>query len=146
MTKWGVAVIGLLLWLASASVFAGKPLISGSPPITVNAGSAYLFVPTASDPDGDKLTFGIKNKPAWALFDTNTGVLSGVPTIKQVTFYKSMSLYVSDGKETVSLPLFTITVVNPPPVISGVPATTVTVGTAYRFAPVATDPNNDVLT
>ena len=146
MTKWGVAVIGLLLWLASASVFAGKPLISGSPPITVNAGSAYLFVPTASDPDGDKLTFGIKNKPAWALFDTNTGVLSGVPTIKQVTFYKSISLYVSDGKETVSLPLFTITVVNPPPVISGVPATTVTVGTAYRFAPVATDPNNDVLT
>ena len=146
MTRWYVAVIGWLLLLVSTSVFAGKPLISGNPPSTINAGESYVFTPTASDPDGDKLTFSIKKKPAWATFDTSTGTLSGVPTSQQAIAYKGISIQVSDGKETATLPAFTLTVVNPPPVISGTPTTNLVVGKVYSFSPVASDPNNDVLT
>ncbi|MEN9423646.1 MAG: hypothetical protein RL122_1029 [Pseudomonadota bacterium] len=145
MIKWSVAVIGWLLWLVSASVFAGKPLISGNPPSTLNVGASYVFTPTASDPESDKLTFSIKKKPVWATFDTTTGTLSGVPTSKQAIAYKGISIQVSDGKETASLPAFTITVINPPPIINGTPTTSLIVGTAYRFSPVASDPNHDAL-
>src|SRR5690606_18051920 len=53
------------------------PTISGTPATSVEEGSAYSFTPTASDPDGDALTFTIQNRPAWAAFDPATGRLSG---------------------------------------------------------------------
>ena len=56
------------------------PTISGTPSKSVTAGSAYSFTPTASDPNGNTLTFSISNKPAWASFNTSTGRLSGTPT------------------------------------------------------------------
>ena len=47
------------------------PTISGSPSTGVTAGNPYSFVPTASDPDGQKLTFSITNKPSWAAFSAS---------------------------------------------------------------------------
>lgn len=147
MTKRCAVWVGWFLLLLSSSVFAGSPVIGGSPQTSVNAGANYQFTPVASDPDGDKLTFSIKGKPVWVLFDLGTGTLTGTPTSKQATTYKNITIMVSDGKsKAVALPAFSITVVNPPPVISGTPVTTLTVGNAYRFAPVASDPNNDALT
>ena len=35
------------------------PVISGAPMTSVEAGTAYTFVPTASDADGNPLTFAI---------------------------------------------------------------------------------------
>src|SRR5262249_38061958 len=60
------------------------PTISGTPPTTAAAGSAYTFTPTASDPDKDTLGFTIQNKPAWASFDTSTGRLSGTPATSDI--------------------------------------------------------------
>ena len=48
------------------------PTISGTPPTSVQDGSAYAFTPTAKDPEGNPLTFSIRNKPAWAAFSTTT--------------------------------------------------------------------------
>src|SRR5215475_12126242 len=47
-----------------------NPTISGTPPGSVLQNTAYSFQPSASDPNGDKLTFSISGKPAWASFDT----------------------------------------------------------------------------
>ncbi|MDA8646499.1 Ig-like domain-containing protein, partial [Porticoccaceae bacterium] len=55
------------------------PTISGTPATTVAEDAAYSFTPTASDDDGDPLTFSIVNKPNWASFSTTTGVLEGTP-------------------------------------------------------------------
>jgi hypothetical protein len=86
------------------------PVISGSPAKSVNAGAAYSFRPTASDANGDTLTFSIANKPSWATFSTSTGQLSGTPTSAQIGTYSYIVIRVSDGKATASLPAFSIAV------------------------------------
>jgi len=124
------------------------PTISGSPPRTVNAGQAYSFTPTASDPDNDTLSFSISNKPAWASFNTTTGTLSGTPDNADAGQYGNIRITVTDGQLTDSLAAFTIevTTVNSPPTISGSPPRTVTVGQTYSFTPAASDPDGDDLT
>lgn len=86
------------------------PTISGTPPTSVAAGSAYAFTPTAKDANGDTLTFSISNKPAWATFSTSTGRLSGTPSSAQTGTYSNIVIKVSDGKATASLRAFSIVV------------------------------------
>ena len=86
------------------------PVISGTPSTSVKSGSAYAFTPTASDPEGKPLTFSITNKPAWATFSTTTGKLSGTPSSAQTGTYSNISIKVSDGSLTASLPTFAIVV------------------------------------
>jgi hypothetical protein len=86
------------------------PTISGTPPTSVAAGSAYAFTPTAKDANGDALTFSISNKPAWATFSTTTGRLSGTPSSAQTGTFSNIVIKVSDGKATASLPAFAIVV------------------------------------
>ena len=125
-----------------------EPRISGTPAIGVSVGSPYSFAPDADDSDGDTLTFGILNKPSWAVFDTATGALTGLPSGSDAGVYSGIVIYASDGNGgTASLETFTITVssVNSAPSISGTPATDVTAGDTYSFAPVAEDSDNDTL-
>ena len=128
------------------------PTISGTPPGTVVVGNAYSFTPTASDADGDALTFSITNTPAWATFSTTTGRLSGTPTAANVGTTANIIIAAGDGKATTSLTPFSIQVTsavttptNRPPTISGVPATSVVAGKAYSFAPTASDPDGNTL-
>lgn len=86
------------------------PTISGNAPGAVNASSAYNFVPTAADADGDTLAFSIDNKPAWATFNTSTGGLSGTPGAADVGTYSNISISVSDGHESTALSPFAIAV------------------------------------
>ena len=86
------------------------PVISGSPATSVSAGTAYSFRPTASDANGDPLTFTMTNKPTWAMFDGATGQLSGTPTAAQVGTYANIVIAVSDGKTSTALPVFSIAV------------------------------------
>ena len=86
------------------------PVISGTPPGQINANSAYDFTPTASDADGDPLTFSITGQPAWANFNTSTGGLSGTPTDANVGVYSDIRISVSDGNASATLGPFSITV------------------------------------
>ena len=86
------------------------PRISGNPATAVNIGDAYSFIPTASDPDGDSLTFSIANMPGWASFNSATGELSGQPTLGNIGTYSNISISVSDGKASASLSNFAISV------------------------------------
>jgi hypothetical protein len=125
------------------------PTISGTPATTATVGAAYTFTPTASDPDGGTLTFTIANRPTWATFSTATGRLTGTPAAANVGAFSNIAISVSDGTASVSLPPFAITVTaaaNLPPTISGAPTTTATVGTAYSWAPTASDPDGGTLT
>lgn len=97
---------------AGSSSTAGTraPVISGSAPATVASGTAYNFQAVASDPDGDRLTFGARNLPSWLGIDTARGVLTGTPSAAQVGIYNNIQVSVTDGMNTVSLAPFTITV------------------------------------
>ena len=74
-------------------------------------GTPYSFQPTASDPDGNPLTFSISGQPAWASFSSTTGRLSGTPAAADVGTYSNIVISVSDGSTQVALPAFSITVV-----------------------------------
>jgi len=86
------------------------PVISGTPTTSVVAGTAYQFKPTASDANGDPLSFGITGLPVWATFSTATGLLSGTPGGSATGTYSNITISVSDGKATTALAPFTITV------------------------------------
>ncbi|MGB5739562.1 MAG: putative Ig domain-containing protein, partial [Woeseia sp.] len=127
------------------------PTISGSPTTEIDAGDAYSFRPTASDADGNTLTFSITNLPLWASFDAGTGVLSGTPSAANVRAWSNIVITVSDGEDSASLPAFTINVNdvavnNTPPTISGNPSTQVDANSPYSFTPQASDADGDNLT
>jgi hypothetical protein len=87
------------------------PTISGTPPTAVMQGTAYSFTPTASDPDGDTLTFSIANAPTWASFNTSTGRLTGTPGAQHVGTTTGIVISVDDGRQaTASLAAFSVTV------------------------------------
>ena len=86
------------------------PTISGNAPLAVTIGDSYSFTPSASDPDGDPLTFSIDNRPGWASFNSNTGALSGTPTLGDVGSFANIRISVSDGQASASLPGFRIDV------------------------------------
>jgi Putative Ig domain len=101
--------------LAQFSIIVSKPAargptISGTPLTSVVGGNAYSFTPMTTDPSGAALTFSVKNAPSWATFNSATGELSGTPTAADVGTYSNITIGVSDGTTSVSLPAFPIAV------------------------------------
>lgn len=111
------------------------PTISGAPPTVAKTTLTYTFRPTATDANGDKLTFTIAGKPDWATFDTNTGTLTGTPADGITGTYSNIQIKVSDGKAEAALPTFSITV--SPPVIGSA---------TLSWAPPATNEDGSALT
>jgi hypothetical protein len=145
----GIAVFTLTVTSSSTSTSNRAPTITGTPMTSVTAGEAYSFQPTASDPDGDALSYTIQNKPSWATFSTSTGRLAGAPTNSQAGTYSNIVISVSDGPPSSSLAAFAISVTtatNNVPSITGSPSSSVAAGQAYSFQPSATDADGDVLT
>jgi hypothetical protein len=125
------------------------PTITGTPATSVTAGTAYNFLPVGSDPDGNTLRFSIQNQPSWAAFNTTTGRLSGTPGAANVGTSARITISVTDGTATTSLPSFTIQVLSAPnraPTISGAPLLSTLVGVLYDFQPSASDPDGNSLT
>ena len=103
-----------VLAAATAPAPAAPPVISGTPPTRVTAGSGYAFQPTASDPAGKLLSFSVQNKPAWASFSIASGQLDGTPSSVQTGTYANIVISTSDGTAASALPAFSITVLSPP--------------------------------
>jgi len=91
------------------------PVISGSPETALVVGTPWSFTPTVSDPDGDTLTFSVTGKPSWLSFATSNGRLSGTPSSADIGVHEGIQISVSDGKATVSLEPFSLTVSAPAP-------------------------------
>ena len=126
---WLTCLLSVALSLAGQVHAAtnSRPVISGTPAGSIAAGTWYKFRPTATDADGDALSFSVANKPAWARFSASTGRLAGTPRSGDVGTYANIVIRVSDGKVTTSLPAFSIVVsgdARPAPVtLSWVPPT-----------------------
>ena len=106
----GVAPPATIQRIPSAASFNSAPVISGDPESAATVNQQYTFVPDASDPNGDNLTFLIENAPSWANFDSATGTLSGTPAPGDAATYDQIQISVSDGRASSSLPAFSITV------------------------------------
>jgi hypothetical protein len=86
------------------------PTISGVPASGITTGQTYSFQPTASDPDGQALTYSVTRLPAWATFNASTGRLSGTPSSSYTGTFTGIVISVSDGRLSAALPAFSITV------------------------------------
>jgi phage-related minor tail protein len=107
----GTATASLASFTIQVNAAANRaPTISGTPLLSLVVGTLYSFQPSASDADGNTLTFSITNKPAWATFNTSTGQLSGTPTLLDILSFPGIVISVSDGTAVASLPAFGITV------------------------------------
>ena len=80
------------------------PTIDAVPITTATIGQPYSFQPTASDADGDRLTFSVVNKPGWATFNTGTGRLVGTPDASTGALL-TVPISVSDGQASASMDL-----------------------------------------
>jgi hypothetical protein len=126
------------------------PQIAGVPPVIAQVGQPYEFAPTATDADGDTLTFKIQNRPDWATFSPITGRLEGTPPPTASPVYPRILISVSDGKAISELPAFDLSVpslpsANAPPIIGGQPARNVVVGNSYEFIPQVSDADGQTL-
>lgn len=110
------------------------PTISGTPPTSVVAGTAYSFQPATADADGNALTHSIANRPSWASFNTSTGRLSGTPTPANVGAYSGIGIAVSDGLASASLAPFNL-------VVTAVPG-----GASLSWTPPARNTDGSALT
>jgi hypothetical protein len=86
------------------------PVIDGAPIATVTAETEYMFTPDATDANGDSLHFSIENRPSWAVFDTETGTLWGVPGPDDVGKTGNIVISASDAEASTALASFTVTV------------------------------------
>src|SRR5882724_5558514 len=129
---------------------AAAPKITGTPVTSMTVGQSYSFKPSATDADGNTLTFSIVNRPAWASFSSATGQLSGTPFAEHARVWPGIVISVSDGTTKVSVPAYSLTVkantANLSPTITGTAAATAKVGVAYSFQPTAKDPEGKALT
>jgi len=84
--------------------------IAGKASNTVAPTTFYAFTPTVFQGTNRPLKFTIENKPAWASFGLRRGTLYGTPLVTNAGTYSNIRITVSDGKHTVTLPAFSITV------------------------------------
>jgi hypothetical protein len=92
----------------------------------VAEGSELAFTVTATDPDGDALTFSAENLPSGATFDPVTRVFSWTPTFDDAGNYPGIVFSVVDGDGAVGQEAISVTVAdtNRAPVAAGFSLTT----------------------
>jgi parallel beta-helix repeat protein len=127
---------------------------NNSPPVltsignkTIDEGKLLQFTTTATDPDGDTLTYLASNLSQGASFDTQTHTFTWTPTYEQAGTYPNMHFEVSDGKDIDSEDI-TITVnnVNRPPILSPIGNKTIDENKPLEFTLTASDPDKNTLT
>lgn len=95
--------------------------LTGTPASSITAGQDYQFQPTVAQ-GGGVVTFAIQGQPAWATFDTNTGVLTGIPSTANEGTTGNITITGSNGSSSASI--------GPFKVVIKAPATSRTTGSA----------------
>jgi hypothetical protein len=119
---------------------------------TVSPGAELRFTATATDPDGDNLTFSLDPDagqiPAGATINPQTGVFSWTPTAAQVGTFTVRVIVTDDGRPPLAdSETFTITVAaNRPPMLDQIAPKEVAEGNELTFSAIATDPDGNQIT
>src|SRR5690606_32459422 len=103
-------------------------------------GQPWAATITASDPDGDSLTFSLVTAPAGMVI-SETGRLEWPSAVGGAY---TITVLVTDGRGGSAEQAFSL-IVNRAPEISGVPVTDGQAGVEYRYAIAAADPDGDEL-
>jgi len=94
-----------------------KPSISATPVTAATVDVAYSFAVTASDADGDDLSFSIEGNPSWMSIST-TGVVFGTPLTGSEDVVSTVQIKVQDGRGgEAELEAFDVTVAGATPLL-----------------------------
>ena len=127
------------------------PLLAPIGARTVNEGETLSFLVSATDPDGDALSFALANAPTGATLVDNgdgTALFSWTPSFTQAGNFQPIISVTDSGvpmasdSEQVTL---TVGDVNRPPVLAPIGARTVNEGETLSFLVSASDPDGDAL-
>ena len=136
-----------LIELSAATVSNSPPTINSIPVTTADAGSAYSYTLAASDFENDPFSYSSVTLPAWLNFNTNTAVLSGLPSAGDIGAHPVV-LRVSDayGSTDQSFTIWVGTAGNDAPVITSLPTTGVIENQNFSYTVAAEDLDGDSLT
>lgn len=118
----------------------------------VKVGTPFALKLEATDPDGDKLTFGHEGElPAGATLDAATGAFAWTATADQVGTPVRVTFTASDGTESATLAVRFVVddgggTTAKPPVFGPLADATAKAGDAFALDLTATDPNGDQVT
>jgi chitodextrinase len=111
------------VWQRGAFVNSAPVFAAGGESQSVDEGQALSFGVSATDPDGDAVTYSASGLPAGASFDAATQQLSWTPDFTQSGTY-TVTFTASDGTKSYSLSsskVVTITVNDVPPPVAQTP-------------------------
>jgi len=123
------------------------PEFIATPVTQAVATQTYSYTATASDPDGDVLTFSLVSGPDGMTIDATTGQITWTPTEDQVGDHP-VTLRVEDPDRLFDEQSYTITVIEPPnhaPIFTSTPNLEATSTLSYSYQATASDPDDDVL-
>ena len=125
------------------------PVITSTPGLTATVGQAYGYLVTATDGDGDALTYALTAAPPGMTIGAATGLVTWTPAAGQAGA-QAVTVAVSDGRGGTATQSFTITVGTVPvenraPQITSAPVTAATATEPYAYRVVATDADSDPL-
>ena len=121
------------------------PVITSTPPPNATAEEYYYYNVTATDEDGDKLTFSFDEAPYYIKINPDNGSFSWVPHEMDGDSFIHFIVNVSDGK-AFALQEFNVTIhfrphVIRPPNVDPIPDQVVKAGTNFEYEVDASDPN-----
>ncbi|TSA00244.1 MAG: hypothetical protein D4R81_08045, partial [Nitrospiraceae bacterium] len=132
--------------LGNQVTVSAAPVINSTPILAAMVGAAYSYGVTATDANGDTLTYSLATAPAGMSINAATGLIAWVPAAGQMGA-NEVTVRVADPKLLTATQSFSLTVglTAVAPVITSTPILTGKVGTAYRYDVDATDANSDTL-
>ena len=88
------------------------PVITSSPITSITEGKDYDYDVSATDSDGDTLTYSLTQKPNWLSINSNTGLITGTaPLVNSSTNY-NIIVKVSDGNGGIDTQSYIVKVKN----------------------------------
>jgi hypothetical protein len=127
-----------------------KPVITSTPITEINENQLYNYRVTATDADGDALTYSLTQKPSW-LTISSTGLISGKAPSVDFSKEYAVTVQVSDGKDfttqffTILVKDTDVVIINHLPVITSTPIKTVNENSLYLYQVNANDEDDDLL-
>ena len=123
------------------------PVISSTPVTNVIEDNPYQYQVTATDHDGDSLSFALLVAPTGMSVNATTGLATWTPSNAQIGTH-AVTVQVSDGNGGTANQSFSVIVSAQPnnaPVFTSTPITTATADTPYSYDANATDADGDTL-
>ena len=122
------------------------PLITSTPPASARVNVPLNYTVTATDADGDTLSYSLDAAPAGMTIDASTGVLAWTPDAAAADSV-AVTARVSDGHGGSATQSFTLAVVhaNRAPTITSTPPNRVAERDTLNYFVTATDPDGDTL-